>query len=376
MVRTKPGIESNGEIYRKMTLKKANSIDITPAFQRGGENGVWKTEAKQKYIVSLMKGWPTGIVTLVVQDMSADEAPMQVLDGGNRLRALRKFLDNDLKIVWEDNEEYYFEELDPMVQSRFQDRLFYTQTITIEKNDPPDTISSMFCNLNTTGVKLSDGELLKAHGWMHDIWEIELAKKLIGEEKAVCHTICCDIRFNEIRKGWQQYIGELSMDNRYNILYQMVSFIISAKTEQMKDFTGKYNEIKYSLSKSNVEPKKEEVDRVHDKMKILIEVMKELKYSKSESGEINHEMLGKPMKGMPNKNKISALWSVIALDGYMKYGKICLDNMIKYYNENRNNTSSIEEYKKILQSGGDNHTTNSKLTNLIAYMFQSVNDGV
>lgn len=53
--------------------------------------GIWTTLKKQAYIESLMRQSPTGILAFVKDHGIA----WKVLDGGNRIRAVRDFVNDD-----------------------------------------------------------------------------------------------------------------------------------------------------------------------------------------------------------------------------------------------------------------------------------------
>lgn len=154
----------------------SDRVEIESDFQRGDEEtGVWSKNQKQRFIDSLQSKYPTGILTFVKDHKSATSYnnPWKVLDGGNRLRAIRDFKYNKFS----DIKGKYFSDLTPHENAEFNTIIIPCQWLTIERTDPPDTIAEMFCRLNTSAKPLSHGELFKAHGWKQNVWEIEIAKK-------------------------------------------------------------------------------------------------------------------------------------------------------------------------------------------------------
>ena len=218
MVRSEITQTTVGDFYRKLQEKE---VEIVSDFQRGDEDtGVWKDVKKRsKFVDSLMNSYGTGLITLV---RTRGEAASRVLDGGNRLRTIRKFFEGHFK--WNSK---LFADLNPDELVKFQGAQLPCQILTIEDGDPPNTISDMFIRLNTTAVALSPGELCKAHGYLNDIWEIEVAKKIIGG--AWTRSSVDDDRLEEIHERWCLIIGELQEDRRCGTLAAMIGFIISAR---------------------------------------------------------------------------------------------------------------------------------------------------
>ena len=161
-------------------IPSGQCIEIESDFQRGDEEtGVWYLKAKQQYISSVKKNYPTGILTFVKPHMSISTQlnPWKVLDGGNRSRSLRDFL----SFKFPDEHGKYFNEWDDRSQAKFLQTNIPVQELTLESEDPPETIAEMFTRLNTSAKPLSQGELIKSHGWMKDKKVIEMAKYFIGD---------------------------------------------------------------------------------------------------------------------------------------------------------------------------------------------------
>lgn len=75
-------------IYRRI---KDEDIDLQPNFQRGE---VWSTEKKKKLIDTILRGWQIPPIHLVENKSFIDE----VLDGQQRLVAIRDFIDDKFRI--------------------------------------------------------------------------------------------------------------------------------------------------------------------------------------------------------------------------------------------------------------------------------------
>ena len=265
MVRSDTHTTKISDLYIKNTDHNAygasDSIEIASEFQRGEEeNGVWTSENKQNYIKSLRGHYPTGILTFVKDHESATsyQDPWKVLDGGNRLRTIRDFINNKFHITKDDETSYKYSDLSPQEAADFNTIMIPCQFITIERNDPDYTIAEMFCCLNTSAKPLSHGELYKAHGWKQNIWEIEMAKKLVGGE---WESKMNDDRLNILRASWCTNIGELNETTRCSNIAMMIGYIISAKTGDFKCFDANYKINKSKLTPAGKHFDKEDMEK-------------------------------------------------------------------------------------------------------------------
>lgn len=362
MVRSDTHTIKISDLYIKNTNHDAygssESIEITSDFQRGTEeNGVWTPENKQNYITSLKGHYPTGILTLVKDHESATsyQDPWKVLDGGNRLRTIRDFIDNKFHITKDDETSYKFSDLSPQEKADFNTIMIPCQFLTIERNDADHTIAEMFCCLNTSAKQLSHGELFKAHGWKQNIWEIEMAKKLVGD---VWDSTMNDDRLNALRASWSTNIGELSETKRCNVLAMIIGYIISAKNANFKHFDSNYNVIKTNLTPASQEPDENELNNIFDKLTMFLDIVSEIGYSNT--------LFGKPTGGIPSKSKIAPIWKPIC-EGILTPNFRA--KMVRFYkNHAVNDDDVIAEYKRRLTKNGDNHTNSSKINAVHEYI--------
>ena len=254
------------QLYQKNTedgwKDTGNGITIESSFQRGDEEtGVWTSKFKKSYIDSLQKGYPSGILTFVKDNKSSTSPldPWKVLDGGNRLRTIRDYLDDKFT----DENDKIFSELLPDDRANFNAILVPCQEITIEQKDPDNTIATMFIRLNTKSNPLKHGELFKAHGHRSDVIEIEIAKKIIGTSYWLStfnepnftgftftpltladstSTITIQgVDITNIRRLWCQTFSEIKESNRCDSLAMMIGYIISARTSNFTLFDKKYD---------------------------------------------------------------------------------------------------------------------------------------
>ena len=75
------------EIETIVNRIKNGDMDLQPDFQRGE---IWTIQKKQKLIDSILRGWKIPPIHVIHNAQSVDE----VLDGQQRLAAIRDFFDN------------------------------------------------------------------------------------------------------------------------------------------------------------------------------------------------------------------------------------------------------------------------------------------
>jgi len=288
-------------------------IEISSDFQRGDEEtGVWSIEAKRKYIVSLMRNYPSGLISIVKAHISKLKSmPSKVLDGGNRVRAIRDFMNN--KFFIEDG--LYFGSDDPKnpfegenigVRKReaFRHTCIAFQKITIERNDPPTTISDMFTCLNTSSVALKPGELIKSHGWLKDKPIIEMAKQFIGD---TWETEYNNEFISLMRNVWIKVFCDgdplkLKEGKRCDSLAMICGYIVSSITGDFKTFDRRYDSIKEYL---DIKLTNYHVLLFSNKLTDFLDIMGEV-YIRDIFGKLTH--------GIPARNYVAPIWYSLCRD--------------------------------------------------------------
>lgn len=362
MVLSKTDLTSIKNLYKKLTSRrKSDIIKVESQFQRGDEEtGVWSTSAKQNYIDSLFKEYPTSIITFVKQEDTED--PWLVLDGGNRIRALRDFMDDKYVRVQDDLVHEIYTNHSEEDKATFRNINIPCQWITIESSDPPDTICEMFTRLNMTGVKLSEGELIKAHGWKCDIWEIELAKSIIHWGWQSSGVDFSDINIQELKEIWKNVIGDIKETRRCDGLATMVGFIVSAKTKKMITFDKRYKILKNEFDAPGTTPGTEQLNTIYSKIKTYLDIIGTV-YSKKLFGDIKN--------GFISKKRSAPIWkyvcesddeAIIPLDMITKFYKIALENDIV-----------ANQYETILNKGGNGEATKTRLESIHNFVHETMN---
>ena len=338
----------------------ADSIVIASDFQRGDEeNGIWTIAQQRELVDSVQNNFPIGNITLVKEHKSAVSSaePWMVLDGGNRSRTFRDYHNDKI----DDKEGCKYSELCEREKARIDNIYIQIVWITIEHNDPPNIISEMFKRLNTGASPLSQGELIKAHGWKCNVPEIEMAKKLIGNEWVSIfpfpdtqNTQLCTLRTN-----WINTFGNLGETKRCDTLAMMCGYIVSAKKSDSAYFDRRYDKIhkgftdpmnpddEYAMSS-------EKFDQIIKKLNIFVNVMKSILQSSFPFGKIT--------KGIISKSKIAPIWKVICED----IKKPSLLKIVNFYKKMSEDRDLHSIYNSILQGGGNNEMSTNKIDNVLS----------
>ena len=363
MVRTETNSQTINNLYKKNVnpnndIFEGDQINISSLFQRGDEElGVWDKKRKEGYIDSLQKNYPTGIITFV-KDYSIATAYQDkwvTLDGGNRFRAIRDYIDNKFKV-----DGTLYSDLEPELKARFDNILVPCQWLSIERLDPDETIAQMFTRLNTTSKPLSQGELLKAHGWKSNIFEIELAKAIIGDfwtSKFDDTNLFegFEDKIIDLQHKWKNCFGQLKETKRYDALAMIVGYIVSAKTSEFNNFDKRYERIKGYLEKNELT--KSQIIKIINKLLNMINIVDKL--------ESNKTILGKFTKGLPSQSKISTIWYLICEE---KINDLFEKKIIWFYNEISDSEELRNEYSNIMEKSGNNETSKSKILKSIEFI--------
>lgn len=136
-------------------MAENEAIDLAPHYQRRDR---WKREKQSALIESFLLNVPVPPVYL-----SEDEfGKYSVIDGKQRLTAIRDFLAGDLRLTnlakFQDLEGAAFSDLPPQIQNALSVRP-YIRVITLLKQTDPQLKYEVFLRLNTGGEKLLAQEI-------------------------------------------------------------------------------------------------------------------------------------------------------------------------------------------------------------------------
>lgn len=361
MVRTDTKTETVKNLYQRNTDKDwkngGNGIEVKSDFQRGDEEtGVWSLDYMQHYIDSLQNGYPSGILTFVKDHKCATayQNPWSTLDGGNRMRTIRDFIEDkfvDLKTT-------KYSQLSEQLRAEFNTILIPCQEITIERDDPDNTISNMFIRLNTKTNPLRSGELFKAHGHRGDVWQIEIAKKIVGD----CWTSQYDdnVKINQIiniaaiRESWSETFGKLGETNRCDNLAMIIGYILSASTSNFTLFDKRYNRLHNHLS-SGTSPTHDELVAIYSKLWLLLDTISHIN---------DLSIFGRIVKGTPPQTKIAPVWKKICEGTFTTSDR---SKMIKFYNSMTDNTLLRKDYLDLFK-GSNSETGGARIQKIVDFI--------
>ena len=360
MVRVHTDTQQIDNLYDKLgdTRPTSERIKISSDFQRGDEEtGVWNRQSQRRFIDSLRKKYPVGMITLVKEHGSATsyQDPYKVLDGGNRLRAIRDYMSNKFT----DQDGIYYKDLDPLTQAQLRTLHIPCQSITIERNDPPDTIANMFTRLNTTAKKLSEGELFKARGWRGNNWVIEVAKQIIGMPWESDYDSAITVQDQPfpawIRERWISIFGPLEETKRCDNIAMLVGYILSATKSNFKLFDKRYDNLKAHLPLPGQNPTEKEVEDICNKLDKFLSIMNNI---------YDRDIFGSLTKGMPSKSKIAHIWYTICRDTMTNNLE---KKIVEFYEAYLDDSEVRKEFGEVARSG-DGWIPAAKMGRLIEFI--------
>jgi len=145
---------------------KRDGIDLQPPYQRGF---IWGTDFIDKLMLSIIKGYPIGNISLRVRaDKNSKGAMQEVVDGQQRLTSIRDFANDEHSVQGETARniikyicEYMGTDTDAKV-TRLKKRLSNKGRISLKFSHLPDTIKENFNSFNisiTNITNSSDDEI-------------------------------------------------------------------------------------------------------------------------------------------------------------------------------------------------------------------------
>ena len=338
---------------------KEKNLKIAAPFQRGDdETGVWSSQMKKNYIDSYMNGFPYGTLT-IVQRANMTNNEWMILDGANKTRSLRDFVNNKFKTI----EGKKFNELSEIEQARFLEKGIPICEVTVDTDEKAHIIGDMFCRLNTQVKKLSNGELIKALGWLGDILPIEWGKWMLGEEPNNFKTILNNdeqySKYITIKNTWIKTCGgKLSLDKRYNNVARLAALNISGEKSNSNLNNSNYKKLKVEMSRDCTLYNHNNVYKTFQKLFEITSLMEKETLTKIFKGS----------NGIPNNLQFSPLWTICADNKEISHIDIAY-----FYNYITNDIKTFGEFKQVLQKGGDSHSTITKVQNAITFISDFTN---
>jgi hypothetical protein len=198
------------------------------------------------------------------------------------------------------NQKLLYSELAEQTRANFNAMALPCQYVNIQADDPSDTIAEMYCRVNTAATKLKPGELYKAYGYKDDIWEIEIAKGMIGPPWSPAPASDA----SDLRDKWHFGVGELSETTRCESLSCLMAFILSAKTSEFVRLFSDFKRNKLVLSRSGDDADSEQRAMVFSRLKVLTTILAEIR---AEPGGFDLPI----QSGRPASYMIAPIWMLI-----------------------------------------------------------------
>jgi hypothetical protein len=206
-------------------MVEAEAVDTKPHYQRRDR---WTPEKRSALIESFLLNIPVPPIYLAEDDFGT----YSVIDGKQRLSAIRDFMRNELVLskldTFKQLEGLRFEELPSELRNALQIRP-YLRVVTLLKQSDPDLKYDVFERLNTGGERLNAQEIRNVafHGPLNDLIYGELCdadfllKQLKISEprsKSPAYRKMQDaeyvLRFLTLKASWETFSGDFarSMD--------------------------------------------------------------------------------------------------------------------------------------------------------------------
>ena len=141
-------------------LKNRDLLDMSPPYQRWS---VWNLDFKQRFIETLLLGYPSPAIFLFRKVSETGETTYEVVDGKQRLTAIFEFLDNEIPIseksLLMNKRGKYFRNLDKDERIAFWD---YDISVEYLPTNNETVINDIFDRLNRNTARLTAQELRHA----------------------------------------------------------------------------------------------------------------------------------------------------------------------------------------------------------------------
>ncbi|WP_086233322.1 DUF262 domain-containing protein [Campylobacter devanensis] len=239
------------DINRKLDNPKRGLIELDPEFQRDDDR--WDDKQKSELIESILIGIPLPVFYL----FQTSNGMRQVVDGRQRLRAIRQFYKDELKLskltILSELNGKKFSELEPLLQNSFEDYQLEIYALLPPTNE--DIKFNLFDRLNRGGTQLNHQEMRNA---LYQGASTKLINELSRDENFKKAT---NLKENAIK----------TMKDRYLILRFIVFYLIRQEKIETK-IEGSIDEILANAMKEiNNKEKELNLDDLKNKFKKAME---------------------------------------------------------------------------------------------------------
>lgn len=331
---------SVSEFYENHLLKKYN---YEPAYQR---KSVWSEEKKAFLIDSILKNFPIPPIFLHQKiDEDTGKTTFDVVDGKQRLTSLTMFINNELSVTSESEENLelaglFFKDIEGKLSNYKKE--FWRYRIPVELIDSEDAnlIDEIFDRLNRNGEKLNGQELRKAKYYGSPL--LNLVEKIANTEKFWIERL--ELATDRNRMEDHEFVSELIFVLAEDKLFGSNQQTIDSKYEKYSKKGEDW--IKIILPKFN------------KATKLLKDL--NLDYEAHKIGGVSH---------------LFGLWS-FAVDRVdnkknknLKNLKIKIEKFYTLLREDPHSNAFVSEYKKSMSSGTKEVTQrNRRRQSLIGYV--------
>jgi len=111
--------EKSSSLKGRLPNQDFNIQDYIPKFQRG--NDKWSLDMKQKFILNILKGMRSSIILCRIGGEYSDAI---ILDGQQRLTAIKGFMTNQYPVIIKDK-EYYYKDIENLYHTKTASIAFY-----------------------------------------------------------------------------------------------------------------------------------------------------------------------------------------------------------------------------------------------------------
>lgn len=196
------------EDHLRIYTQCPNGFEIDPEFQRGH---AWTQDQQRRYVEFILKGGMSAR-DIYVNDPHKGDMPIQLVDGKQRITAVRKFMNNELRIFPEldthcgDERGFLCCEIQGNMRMLTPDFVFHENDL-----QTPEEVLQWYIDLNAGGTPHTDEEIEKVRRMLKEL-KFQKAKEM-GQSCMICKAPCPgrvaeDWKMNPICEHFMPYTKE------------------------------------------------------------------------------------------------------------------------------------------------------------------------
>ncbi|MCI5189067.1 MAG: DUF262 domain-containing protein, partial [Candidatus Electrothrix sp. AS4_5] len=149
--------KEQSSVFELLRREKRGDLVLAPDFQR---KNVWPPKHQSELIESILMGIPIPLIYL----FENEEGVRQIIDGKQRITALKRFFDNELALtdlsMLPDLKGKKFENIAPLLQAKLED--YQLHSYVIQPPTPEYVKFNIFERVNRGGINLNKQEMRHA----------------------------------------------------------------------------------------------------------------------------------------------------------------------------------------------------------------------